>query len=344
MGSSAFRPALIAVLLFVLHMHAAASTVHVNGTSGHVAAVHWPTAYPNLTPTHVDVPWGSGPNQVLDVYAHPSGAALRSVVFFLHLGCGVASDHKHPALSGNGGGNALAWYLTEDACQQLPVKFDFVSVNYEKFDWRLPTPVTHIAPWVPTDNPVLYPENVAQFVGLFQWATAHAAEYGWDVERFHFMGASHGGVLATLARLQYAVPVKTVIVDGPIPDFRDPMIAWPVAEGFYGMPSQSSWNAIADANKETLSAILQFASGQPVNYAPMYVLNARIGDGSTPYGLWPGGSYHDIAQWHQLRDALQANVPSSNWKAESFERKFWQTATTGVAVSARVYDFMVAHE
>ncbi len=303
-----------------------------------------PTVYPNLTPTDVNVPWGTGPNQVLDVLAHPSGSPGRSVVFFLHFGCGVAGDHKQPWLSASGGGNALAWYLTEDRSRHLPVKFDFVSVNYEKFDWRVPTPVQHIAPWVPTDNPTLYPQNVTQLVTLFAWATAHASEYGWDPSRFHLMGVSHGGALAMLARLQHSVPVRSLIVEGPIPDFRDPKIVWQVGEGFYGTGNQPAWNAIPDSQKRALSAILAFQFGQPATYAPMYILNANVGDGSTPYGFWPNGSYHDIAQWVQLKGMLQMTVPSSSWKAESYERLYWETATTGVAVSRRVYEFMVAHQ
>lgn len=316
----------------------------VNGTGSKAPAIAWPTAYPNLTPTHVDVQWGTGPNEVLDIYAHPAGGSGRSVLFFLHFGCGVAGDHKQPALSGTGGGNALGWFLTEDTCQHLPVKFDFVSVNYEKFDWRVPTPVAHIAPWVPTINPTLYPENVDRLSALFTWATANSSTYGWDASKFHLMGVSHGAALAMLARLQNAVPVKTLIFEGTVPDYRDPLIAWPVGEGMYGMSGQPSWNAVPDAGKEAISGILEFSAGRPANYAPMYVLNATVGDGSTPYGFWPNGSYHDIAQWQQLVGALQACVPVSEWAAETYPRLYWETARTGVAVSRRVYEFMVAHE
>lgn len=313
-------------------------------TADVATGVHWPTAYPDLTPTVENLSWGTRPNEVLDIYAHPGSSSGRSVVFYLHYGAGTSGDHKQPALAGSGGGNALAWYLTEDVCQHLPVTFDFVSVNFEQWAWNTPTPVTHIAPWSATDNPTAYPRNVAYLTQLFVWATANAPSFGWDPDEFHLMGSSHGGTLAMLARLQYRVPVKTLIIESPIPDYRNPLIFWPVGQGMYGTSDQASWDAVDDSEKDAVSVILEFSRGVPANYVPLYALNWQAGDGSVPYGSQPGGSVHDLAQWKALTGALASSVPESSWKAESYPRLTWETPKTGVAISKRVYNFMVAHQ
>lgn len=298
----------------------------------------WPTVYPNLTPAPADrnVSWGSGPNEVLDILRHPASGS-RGVVVYLHYGGGTFFDHKQPWLAGTGGGNALAWQLTENERMQL-APYDFVSVNLEQLRWLTPTPVTHIPAYSATSNPTFDPAVVARLAVFFAWLTTNASTYGWDTSKLHLFGSSRGGWLAMLATYGAGLPVKSLIIESPIPDFRGNLITWPVAECMYGDTDQPTWSARPDADKEPMSAIMAFDGGfLPANYKPTFLACVNDGDGVAPFA-----NVHDVSQLHALQAAILASVAPH--QAITYSRGAWQSPKLGVGISLAAYDFLRAAE
>jgi len=311
------------------------------------ATTHWPHST-NLYPTHLDVRFGTGPNEVLDILANdirdPGGCG---VVVMLHAGAGVELDHKDPWCSGTGGENALAWYLTENKLFDHAEHFDIVSVNYEQWAWRVPSAVTHIPPWHAIDNPTDFFGQVASVEAALGWIFANAGVYGWDTSKLHVMGGSQGAVIAMKVMFNGAHPVASFVVEGSIPDYRDPKIHVIVGEGMYGDATQSAWLARSRLEKEALSALPYFEAGDLANVRPLYVLNALVGDGVTPYGD-PGhfgSNVHDHAQYVALTGALQsAAIPASQYAFEDYPRLAWELPASGHLISARVEAFLLAHQ
>lgn len=294
--------------------------------------------YPNLTPTSLDQAWGVGPNEVLDHYVHPTAVGSRGVIAMFHFGGGTKGDHRQPAMAASGAQNALAYHVLKSPDASL-YEYDVLSVNYEQFRWDDPTPVTHIAAYSHTNNPTLWPTNQACIGAFFSWLLANAGANNWDTSRIHVLGSSHGGVLVSLESLANGLPIQSIVIESPIPDYRDPLISWPVAEGMYGDGSQAAWDARADADKE---AITQLLYGLGPTTTPYYVVNAANGNGSTPYGAVAGGSIHDQAQWHAFTEAL--TTAGAPWDGEICPRGAWQSPKLGVAISRRALDFMQAQE
>lgn len=308
-------------------------------------ADRWPQTFPNLTPTFSNVVWGAGPNEVYDHYVGP-GSGSRRVIVYCSYGGGTVGDHKQPALSGSGGGNALAYFVTASPAAEALGPTDFVSVNYEKLRWDSPTAVTHIPPYVATSNPTLYPAQQSRLAVFFNtYLPAVAASKSWDLSRVHAFGSSHGGVLLGLQMLRSGLPIKTLIIESPIPDYRNNIIFWTTAEGMYGDASAGAWAARSLADKALITQLLEFGGSIPGTYRPMYLVNAQTGDGVVPYGSTAGGSIHDFNQWIAYTDELTNSAPVGSFDGEICERGGWQSPHLGAnAVSQRVMEWAVAHE
>lgn len=306
----------------------------------------WPAEhFPDLFPTHLDQAWGTD-NEVVDHYVHPTASGARGVVFLFGFGGGTKGDHRQPAKSAAGLQNAIAYFLTASpvAPQNL---YDVVSVNYERFRWDDPTPVTHIAaysvkPTPSTFTPTLWPATGSRIAAFFAWASSVAASKNWDMSRAHVVGSSHGGALVGLRMLAGSLPVKSIIIESPLPDYRDFLISWPVAEGMFGDPDQTTWDARVSTDKNAVSQVLGYGGSPPTNYRPMYLVNAATGDHSTPYGAFPGGSIHDSAQFEAMAVAL--NGAGCDWDGEICPRGATQSPKLGVAIATRCVSWMISHE
>lgn len=313
----------------------------------------WPRALPNLTPDFTNVVWGSGPNEMYDLYRGP-GTGPRRVVTFLHFGGGTSWDHKQPALAGSGGGNALAYYLTRSPVAEAIGPTDFISLNYEQFRWDFPTPVTHIPPYVSTPNPTIMPAQRTRLLAFFNTyfpanlnttLPGASGPNNWEINRHHGFGSSQGGVLLTLQMFLTGLPIRTLIVESPIPDYRSLIVYWQTAEGMYGDGSFAAWVARALSDKNAITELLQLGV-LPATYKPMQILNAIGGNGIIPYGDPATGanfSIHDTAQWQALKTALEDILATH--RAEKFERGAWQDPNLGAhQISMRTADWMIARE
>lgn len=113
-------------------------------------------------PCVLDVPYGSGPQETLDIF--PARAAGSPVVVFIHGGYWRSldkSEHSFLAVP----------FRNQGACVVVP--------NYA------------LCP------AVTIPDIVMQMVRAVDWVHAHAAEHGGDPARVYLVGHSAGGHLAT---------------------------------------------------------------------------------------------------------------------------------------------------
>lgn len=113
-------------------------------------------------PCVLDVPYGTGPQEMLDVF--PAPAPGGPVVVFIHGGYWRSldkADHSYLAVP----------FRNQGACVFVP--------NYA------------LCP------AVTIPDIVMQMVHALDWVHAHAAEYGGDPSRLYLVGHSAGGHLAT---------------------------------------------------------------------------------------------------------------------------------------------------
>lgn len=288
-------------------------------------------AYPNNFPDVLGVPWGTGPNEVADIYF--GFGTNRRVLFFLHGGAGVVGDLRQLSMGGTGLGSAIIDYVKLNL---LPI--DVVSIGYEKAAWLAPTPCAHVPQYSPTSNPTYFPSNVDRLSALWAWAASSAVMYGWSEESWHLGGVSHGGVLAMLARLQNAAPVKTLVLESPLPDYRDPFVWWQVGQGMAaGVLDQIDWEAEPDSSKDSMSAVLQLAS----NPCPMFLANAAVGNGETPYGSTEGGNVHDVAQAMALDTALSG--ASIGHELRLYPRAALADRKLGAGIAQAAVEFMLAH-
>lgn len=304
----------------------------------------WPSVIPNLTPELLDQTWGAGPNEKYDLYRGP-GTGLRRVVCYFSFGGGTVGDHRQPAVSAFGGGNSLAWYFTRSPVAEAIGPTDFVSVNYEKFRWDVPTPVTHIAPYVATNNPTTCPTQRTRLAAFFGAPlTSLAVTHGWDLSRVHAMGSSHGGVLLSLELLENGLPIKTLTIESPLPDYRNQIVYWTTAEGMYGDGSELAWATRSPADKAAITQLVRLGS-IPRTYKPMQVINSFRGDETIPYGdpLRIGSSIHDVAQWRTIKRELERiRAPA---RFELIHPLGWSDPAFGAhQVSMHVADFMLAKE
>lgn len=291
--------------------------------------------YPNHTPAIFETVWGNGPNEKADIYVDPQVGSGRAVLFWLHGGAGTHGDLRQISVGGNGLGSALLHYLHTTA---KPFPVDVVAVGYEKAAWLQATQCTHIPQYTPTEFPTYFPANVDRISQLWGWAASCAVSYGWDEQKFHLGGVSHGGVLAMLARLANAAPVKSLVIESPIPDYRDPHIWWMVGRGMTGVLDQATWDAVSDFDKAAMSAVLRLSP----NYAPMFLANASVGNGQTPYGLTgEGANVHDQEQLYALIGELALQTLAHEWTI--YARTALNTPKLGQQIAAQAWQFMLLH-
>jgi acetyl esterase/lipase len=110
-----------------------------------------------------DIPYGSDPRQVLDVFSSP-GASGSDVLVFVHGGAFVRGVKEQPE---GLYGNVLTWFARQG----------FVGVNVE---YRL-------APQAP------YPQGALDVAAALEWVHAHIAAHGGNPARILLMGHSAGG-------------------------------------------------------------------------------------------------------------------------------------------------------
>jgi acetyl esterase len=113
-----------------------------------------------------DLPYGTHPRQVLDVY-RPHGAHGAPVVMFVHGGAFVrGSKDINAAMYGN----VLAWFARQGC----------VGINVE---YRLAPEAAH-------------PEGACDLAAACEWVARHATEHGGDADAICLVGHSAGGTHA----------------------------------------------------------------------------------------------------------------------------------------------------
>lgn len=113
-----------------------------------------------------NVPYGTHPRQVMDIF-RPENASGAPVLVFVHGGAFVRGDK---CASAHIYDNVLYWFARQG----------YLGINIE---YRL-------APEAP------YPAGARDVAGVIEWLRAHAAGRGGDPARLHLMGHSAGGTHA----------------------------------------------------------------------------------------------------------------------------------------------------
>ena len=115
---------------------------------------------------HLDLPYGTLPEQKLDLYLPNEGEGPWPVIFYVH-----------------GGG----WSMGTKTLGAITCVIDAIGHGYAVIapDYRLVPSVT-------------FPEFIFDIKTAVRWARAHAAEYGLDPERIGMIGDSAGGHISLM--------------------------------------------------------------------------------------------------------------------------------------------------
>ena len=133
-----------------------------------LARMQMPTVFDPATVAHhrTDIPYGSLPEQLLDVYYPPEGQGPWPLILYIHGGGWTLGNRRECAL--------------ESILDALNRGYAIASLDYR------------LAP------KVKYPEFLFDVKTAVRWARANAAEFDFDPERFAVMGDSAGAHLALL--------------------------------------------------------------------------------------------------------------------------------------------------
>lgn len=219
---------------------------------------------------HLDIPYASHPNQIMDIYLPGLGEKPYPVVIYLHSGAFV-------------GGNKRDANVTS-VLRALEEGYALVSVEYR------------------SGYEVTWPAQIFDVKTAIRCLRANAAQYGLDPNRFALLGVSAGGYIGTMAAVTADSPgfedkamgypdmdsrVQAVVDWGGACGKLHEMDGQIKANGF-GRPNHSEVNSpesiMMGAALSEIPELCNLAS--PINHitpnVPSFLIQHGINDGTVP--------------------------------------------------------------